>query len=115
MEFRTGELQKRLVWGADISLRLIAGRSLQNGPIGGPIVSYNYFAMTPENTPITLPDDSSLETILALVKQLETTALGLKQLRGFVGKGLGSEMLELLIEETETTLAEIKRKLIQQR
>jgi hypothetical protein len=61
-----------------------------------------------------LADDlNSLETILALIKQMEATLLGLKQLRGYVGSGAGQEMVELLIEEGEAKLAEIKRKLIQ--
>ncbi len=58
-------------------------------------------------------DHNSLDTILALIKQLESTRLGLKQLRGYVGSDLGEQMLQLLIEEGDTSLAEIKRKLIQ--
>jgi hypothetical protein len=57
--------------------------------------------------------DDSLEMILALLRQLETTVLGLKQLRGYVGQGVGQEMLEELIEEGENKLTELKRKLIQ--
>ena len=56
---------------------------------------------------------NSLETILALIKQMESTLLGLKELRSYVGQGLGQQMVESLIEEEETKLAEIKRKLIQ--
>jgi hypothetical protein len=59
-----------------------------------------------------LRDDTSLETILALIKQLENIASGLKRLRGCVGKG-SARMLELLIQETDTKLAEIKRRIIQ--
>jgi hypothetical protein len=58
-------------------------------------------------------DDNSLETILALLKQMEATLLGLKQLRGYVGKGVGQQMLEVLIEEADAKLTEIKRKVIQ--
>lgn len=58
-------------------------------------------------------NDTSLETILGLIKQLEATVLGLKQLRGYIGVGAGTEMLEGLIEESETKLAEIKRKIVQ--
>ncbi len=58
-------------------------------------------------------DDDSLDTILALIKQQEATLLGLKQLRGYVGGGIGVSMLEVLIEEAETGLANVKRKLIQ--
>lgn len=55
----------------------------------------------------------SLDTILALLKQMESTLLGLKQLRLFVGKGTGQQILEALIEEAEVNLAEVKRKMIQ--
>ena len=58
-------------------------------------------------------DDNSLDAILTLVKQMEATLLGLRQLRGYVGGGVGEQMLEVLIEEVETGLAEVKRKLIQ--
>ena len=57
------------------------------------------------------PQDELL--LLALVKQMEATLFGLRQLRSYVGKGPGQQMLELLIEEGEAGLAEIKRKLIQ--
>ena len=43
---------------------------------------------------------------------MEATVLGLKQLRGYVGNGIGQEMLEVLIEEGEAKLAEIKRRVI---
>lgn len=55
----------------------------------------------------------TLDTILALLQQMESTLLGLKQLRGFVGKGAGQHMLEVLIEEAEAKIAEVKRKIIQ--
>jgi hypothetical protein len=57
--------------------------------------------------------DDSLEMILALLRQLEATVLGLKQLRGYVGQGVAQEMVEELIEEGENKLTELKRKLIQ--
>jgi len=57
--------------------------------------------------------DDSLDIILALMKQLESTLLGLKQLRGYVGQGVGQQMVEELIEEGENKLAELKRRLIQ--
>jgi hypothetical protein len=61
-----------------------------------------------------LADDlNSLDTILALIKQMEATLLGLKQLRSYVRGGAGQEMVESLIEEAEAKLAEVKRKLIQ--
>jgi hypothetical protein len=57
--------------------------------------------------------DDSLEMILALLRQLEATVLGLKQLRGYIGQGVGQQMVEELIEEGENKLTELKRKLIQ--
>lgn len=57
-------------------------------------------------------DPNSLDKILALMKQMEATLLGLKQLRGYVGDGIGAQMLEVLIEEVETSLATATRKLI---
>ena len=61
-----------------------------------------------------MPDNSeSLDAILALIKQMESTLLGLKQLRLYVGKGVGQQMLELLIEDAEAKIAEVKRRIIQ--
>lgn len=37
----------------------------------------------------------------------------LRQLRSYVGKGAGQQMLEVLIEEAEAGLVKVKRKLIQ--
>ena len=56
---------------------------------------------------------SSLDIIFALVKQLESTLVGLKQVRMYVGTGLGRKMLDVLIEEAETRLTETKKKIIQ--
>lgn len=58
-------------------------------------------------------DLNSLETVLALIKQMEDTLLGLKQLRIYVGKGAAQKMVALLIEEGEAKLAEIKRRVKQ--
>jgi hypothetical protein len=60
-----------------------------------------------------LRDDKSLETVLALINQLEAELLGLKQMRAFVVEGVELQMLESVIENSETKLAEIKRKVIQ--
>jgi hypothetical protein len=61
-----------------------------------------------------MPHDlESVETILSLLKQMEDTLLGLQQLRLYVGKGIGQQMLEVLIEEAETQIAEVRRKLMQ--
>ena len=58
-------------------------------------------------------DSDSLEAILDLVKQLETTLLGLRQIRAYVGSGVGLRMLDEVIEEAERKLAEVRKKLIQ--
>lgn len=55
----------------------------------------------------------SLDTILGLIKQMETAVLGLKQLREYVGKGVGAKMLEVLIADGEAKIAEAKRKITQ--
>ena len=61
-----------------------------------------------------MPDNAeSVDTILALLKQMETTLLGLKQLRGYVPRGVGQKMLEILIEEAEANFAKVKRRIIQ--
>jgi hypothetical protein len=54
-----------------------------------------------------------VDTILGLIKQLEATVLGLRQLRCYIGDGVGQEMLDGLIEEGEAKIAEVKRKLMQ--
>jgi hypothetical protein len=44
---------------------------------------------------------------------MESIVLGMKLMRGYVGERLGKQMLESLIEEAETEIAEVKRKVIQ--
>ena len=58
-------------------------------------------------------DDNCLETVLAIINQLEAALLGLKQLRAYVVQGVEQQRLESVIEKNETKLAEIKRKVIQ--
>ena len=53
-------------------------------------------------------DDKSLEIVLALINQLEAELLGLKQMRAFAVEGVELQMLESVIENSETKLAEIK-------
>jgi hypothetical protein len=60
-----------------------------------------------------LIDDNCLETVLAIINQLEAALLGLKQLRAYVVQGVEQQRLESVIEKSETKLAEIKRKVIQ--
>jgi hypothetical protein len=57
--------------------------------------------------------DDTLEIIFALIKQLESTMLGLRQLRELVGKGVAQHMVDELIQEGEIKLTELKRRLIQ--
>jgi len=52
-------------------------------------------------------------TLLECLKKMEATLLGMKQMREYVGKGPGREMLDSLIEEADSQITEIKRKLIQ--
>ena len=58
-------------------------------------------------------DDKALETVLALINQLEAALLGLKQMRAFVVEGVEQQTLESVIENSETRLADIKRTVIQ--
>lgn len=58
-------------------------------------------------------DSDNLDTILALIKQIESALIGMKQLRGYLGNGPGLQMVEAIIEEMETNLAQVKRKLVQ--
>jgi hypothetical protein len=58
-------------------------------------------------------DTHNLDTVLALIKQMESTFHGLKQLRNYVGKGAGMHMLEILIEDCDAKLSEIKQKITQ--
>jgi hypothetical protein len=55
----------------------------------------------------------SLAAVLECLAQMESNLSGMKQMREYVGHGLGRVMLEALIEEAESQIAEIKRKLIQ--
>jgi len=55
----------------------------------------------------------SLDMVLAMLRQMESTLLGLQRLRGYVGNGAGQEALETLIKEMQTHLAATKRKLTQ--
>ena len=52
-------------------------------------------------------------TVLVCLKRMEATLLGMKQMREYIGKGMGREMLDSLIEEADSQTTEIKRKLIQ--
>ena len=60
-----------------------------------------------------MQNHDSLDIVMACLKQMEATVQGLKQLRAFIGKGAGQEILDALIVEAETQIAEIKRRIIQ--
>lgn len=66
------------------------------------------------NKPEGVFDDlDTVNVILGLIKQLEATVLGLQQLRSYIGNGIEAEILESLMTEGETKIAEVKRKLMQ--
>ena len=54
-----------------------------------------------------------LDTMFVLINQIEATMRSLKRLRSHLGDDAGREMLGPVIREAETTLEQIKRKLIQ--
>jgi methionine aminopeptidase len=56
---------------------------------------------------------NALETLYDCLKRMEATLLGMKQVRQYVGHGVGKEMLDSLIEEAEVQIADIKQKIIQ--
>ncbi len=67
-------------------------------------------AQSPRTPLVASPMNEKLESadiILVLLKQLESTLLGLQQLRPYIGKGVGAQILELLITEAETKISEI--------
>jgi GNAT superfamily N-acetyltransferase len=55
----------------------------------------------------------AFETVLECLKRMEAILLGMKQMREHVGRGLGKQMLDSLIEEADSQITEIKRKVIQ--
>jgi hypothetical protein len=55
----------------------------------------------------------SLAAVLECLAQMQSNLLGMKQMRDYVGHGLGRVMLEVLIEEAEWQIGEIKRRLSQ--
>jgi hypothetical protein len=59
---------------------------------------------------------NSLDAILDCLKQInnmESNLLGMRELRQYIDSNLGTEMLDLLIEEAELKIAEVKRKVMQ--
>lgn len=55
----------------------------------------------------------SFDAMLALIKRMEATVLGLHQLRSYVGDGAGQEIVAELIKEAESNLEEVKRRIVQ--
>jgi hypothetical protein len=55
----------------------------------------------------------AFETVLECLKRMEAISMGMKQMREYVGKGLGREMLDSLIEEADSQITEMKRKVMQ--
>ena len=66
--------------------------------------------MTPNQS---ISDSSTpLEIVLACLKMMEATLLGMQLVRRYLSKGFGVEELDLLIQEAECQIAEIKRRII---
>lgn len=55
---------------------------------------------------------NNLDTVLAMLQQMESTLRSLQQLRGYVGSDIGEEMLDVVIEDMRAHVAAIKRKLV---
>ena len=51
-----------------------------------------------------------LEIIIASLKVMESTLLGMKQVRQYVGEGVATEILDSLIRESESEISAIKRR-----
>ncbi len=54
----------------------------------------------------------SLDIVIPSLTLMEATLLGMRQLRPYVGDGFAIQMLDSLIAEGESQLADIKRKFI---
>ena len=55
---------------------------------------------------------SSLAIIILLMKQMETTVVGLRHLRDCVPADISLASLDSVIEEGEARIADVKRKLV---
>ena len=58
-------------------------------------------------------DETSLEVVLALIKEMEVTLLALKEVLSYIDNKEGREIMGRLIGEIEANLAAIKRRLTQ--
>jgi hypothetical protein len=54
----------------------------------------------------------SLEIVMSNLRVMESTLLSMRQVRLHAGKGLAIQMLDSLIRESESKIAEIKRRMI---
>jgi len=55
----------------------------------------------------------AFETVLEYLKRMEAILTGMKEMREYVGTGLGKEMLSSLIEEGESQIMDIKHRVIE--
>ncbi len=55
----------------------------------------------------------SFEIVTACLMQMEATILGLRELRSYFGTQVGSHILEILIEEADAKITDIKRRIAQ--
>ena len=53
-----------------------------------------------------------MDMVLSLIKQMEATLLGLRQMRGYVSEGAGQHILAELISEAQQRLDEVRQKLM---
>lgn len=56
---------------------------------------------------------NALETVFECLTRMEATLEGMKEMRVYVGRGFVAKMLEALIVEAESQIAEIRRKVMQ--
>lgn len=61
-----------------------------------------------------MPDSlEHLQLLMDSLKQMEMTLMGMKQVRALMGLGSARDILDRLIAEAETEIAEIRQKVIQ--
>jgi hypothetical protein len=60
-----------------------------------------------------MPDPfDSLEMTMSILNVMESNLLSMRQVRQHVGKGRATQMLDSLIQEAESKVSEIKRRMI---
>lgn len=55
---------------------------------------------------------NSLDVVLASLKLMESTLLGMKQVRQYVGEGVATEILDSLVEEAESQICAINHRVV---